>query len=54
MLFRIAVTLGGDCDKLICIAGSMTEAFYFVSENLKEEYRKRMISERFEILDKFD
>ena len=35
-VIRTAVSLGGDCDTLTCIAGSMAEAFYGVPEELKE------------------
>ena len=40
-VIRTAVSLGGDCDTLTCIAGSMAEAFYGVPENLKAECRNR-------------
>ena len=39
-VIRTAVALGGDCDTLTCIAGSMAEAFYGVPEKLKAECRK--------------
>ena len=51
---RNAVSLGGDCDTLTCIAGSMAEAFYGVPEELKEECRKRITPEMKEVLDRFD
>ena len=44
-VIRTAVSLGGDCDTLTCIAGSMAEAFYGVPEELKEECRKRITPE---------
>ena len=53
-VIRTAVTLGGDCDTLTCIAGSMAEAVYGVSENLKEEYRKRLTPDMLKVIDKFD
>ena len=53
-VIRTAVTLGGDCDTLTCIAGSMAEAFYGVPENLKEECRKRLTPEILKVIDKFD
>ena len=53
-VIRTAVTLGGDCDTLTCIAGSMAEAFYGVPENLKEECRKRLTPEMLKVIDKFD
>ena len=53
-VIRTAVSLGGDCDTLTCIAGSIAEAFYGVPDNLKEECRKRITPEMLEVLDKFD
>ena len=53
-VIRTAVSLGGDCDTLTCIAGSMAEAFYGVPEELKEECRKRITPEMREVLDRFD
>ena len=53
-VIRTAVSLGGDCDTLTCIAGSMAEAFYGVPENLKEECRKRLPEDMLEVLQRFD
>ena len=53
-VIRTAVSLGGDCDTLTCIAGSIAEAFYGVPEDMKEECRKRVPEEMLEILDRFD
>ena len=36
-VIRTAVSLGGDCDTLTCIAGSIAEAFYGVPAALKEK-----------------
>ena len=53
-VIRTAVSLGGDCDTLTCIAGSIAEGFYGVPEALKEECRKR-IPERFrDVLDQVE
>ena len=52
-VIRTAVSLGGDCDTLTCIAGSMAEAFYGVPEELKEECRKRLPKEMLLVLDRF-
>lgn len=41
-VIRTAVSLGGDCDTLTCIAGGMAEAFYGVPDELKAECRKRL------------
>ena len=53
-VIRTAVSLGGDCDTLTCIAGSMAEAYYGVPEELKEECRKRISPEMLEVLERFD
>ncbi len=53
-VIRTAVSLGGDCDTLTCIAGGMAEAYYGVPEELKEECRKRLSSELLQILEAFD
>ena len=34
-VIRTAVSLGGDCDTLTCIAGAIAEGFYGVPEELK-------------------
>ena len=41
-VIRTAVSLGGDCDTLTCIAGSIAEAFYGVPEELKAECLNRI------------
>ena len=41
-VIRTAVSLGGDCDTLTCIAGGIAEAFYGVPEEMKEEVDKRI------------
>ena len=53
-VIRTAVSLGGDCDTLTCIAGSMAEAFYGVTEELKAECRKRLPEDLLEVLQQFD
>jgi ADP-ribosylglycohydrolase len=50
---RTAVSLGGDCDTLTCIAGGMAEAMYGVPEELKEECRKRLKPDMVKVLDRF-
>ncbi len=52
-VIRTAVSLGGDCDTLTCIAGSMAEAYYGVPEEMKAECRKRIEPEMREVLDRF-
>ena len=53
-VIRTAVSLGGDCDTLTCIAGSMAEAFYGVQEELKAECQKRLPGDLLEVLQRFD
>ena len=53
-VIRTAVSLGGDCDTLTCIAGGMAEAMYGVPDELKEECRKRLESDMVKVLDRFD
>ena len=53
-VIRMAVSLGGDCDTLTCIAGSIAEAFYGVPEELKAECRKRLPENLLKVLDRFD
>ena len=53
-VIRTAVSLGGDCDTLACIAGSIAEAFYGVPEDLKKKCREYLPDELREVLDRFD
>ena len=53
-VIRTAVSLGGDCDTLTCIAGSIAEAFYGVPDELKAECRKRLQPDMIAVLDEFD
>ena len=53
-VIRTAVSLGGDCDTLTCIAGSVAEAFYGVPDDLKESCRSRITPEMLEVLDRFE
>lgn len=51
---RTAVSLGGDCDTLTCIAASIAEAFYGLPDIMKDECRKRLPNDMLRILDWFD
>ena len=51
---RNAVSLGGDCDTLTCITGSIAEAFYGVPEELKRKCRTRLPDELENILLRFE
>ena len=52
-VIRTAVSLGGDCDTLTAIAGSIAEGFYSVPETLKEECHTRLPKDLQVILDCF-
>ena len=53
-VIRTAVSLGGDCDTLTAIAGSIAEGFYGVPEKLKQECRDRLPDDMREILERFE
>lgn len=53
-VIRTAVSLGGDCDTLTCIAGSIAEAFYGVSEELKQECHNRLPEQLLKVLSRFE
>ena len=53
-VIRTAVSLGGDCDTLTCIAGGIAEAFYDIPAEFISECRKRLPDEFLEILDAFE
>lgn len=53
-VIRTAVSLGGDCDTLTCIAGSIAEGFYGIPEELKQECRNRLPEELRKVLDQYD
>ena len=52
-VIRTAVSLGGDCDTLTCIAGSIAEAFYGVPDQLIAECRKRLDEDILKVVDRF-
>jgi ADP-ribosylglycohydrolase len=53
-VIRTAVSLGGDCDTLTCIAGSIAEAFYGVPAPMELECRDRLPAAMISVLDRFD
>lgn len=53
-VIRTAVSLGGDCDTLTAIAGSMAEAYYGVPALLVAECRDRVSDDMRKVLDRFD
>ena len=53
-VIRTAVSLGGDCDTLTAIAGSVAEGFYGVPEDLKAECRARLPESLRAVLTRFE
>lgn len=53
-VIRTAVSLGGDCDTLTCIAGSIAEAFYGVPDEMKLECRNRLQKDMIAVLNRFE
>ena len=53
-VIRTAVSLGGDCDTLTCIAGSIAEAFYGVPIGLMAECQSRVEEDMRAVLERFD
>ena len=53
-VIRTAVSLGGDCDTLTCIAGSIAEAFCGIPAPMKLECRNRLPGDVIGVLDRFD
>ena len=51
---RTAVSLGGDCDTLTCIAAGMAEAMYEIPEFMKKECRARLPEDMKAVLDRFN
>ena len=51
---RTAVSLGGDCDTLTCIAAGIAEAMYSIPDYLKWECRDRLPENMKAVLDRFD
>lgn len=52
-VIRTAVSLGGDCDTLTCIAGSIAEAMYGVPEDLKDACLARLSDDMLSVLRQF-
>ena len=53
-VIRTAVSLGGDCDTLTAIAGSMAEGFYGVPEELKQQCREKLPEDLRKVLRRFE
>lgn len=53
-VIRTAVSLGGDCDTLTAIAGSIAEGFYGVPEELRTECLKRLPDDLRGVVERFE
>ena len=53
-VIRTAVSLGGDCDTLTCIAGSMAEAMYGMPLLFEAECKARLPEDLRAVLERFD
>lgn len=53
-VIRTAVSLGGDCDTLTCIAGSIAEGYYGVPEELNQQCRERLPEDLRKVLRRFE
>ncbi|MBQ3860597.1 MAG: ADP-ribosylglycohydrolase family protein [Clostridia bacterium] len=53
-VIRTAVSLGGDCDTLTCIAGGIAEAFYGVPEEIAAEGKRRLPKDMLEVVERFE
>lgn len=53
-VIRTAVSLGGDCDTLTAIAGSIAEGFYGVPEELKQQCRDGLPEDLRKVLRQFE
>lgn len=53
-VIRTAVSLGGDCDTLTCIAGSIAEAIYGVPALIEAECKARLPEDMLAVLERFD
>lgn len=52
-VIRTAVSLGGDCDTLSCIACGIAEAFYDVPKEMLLECKKRLPEDMLEVITRF-
>lgn len=53
-VIRTAVSLGGDCDTVACIAGSIAEAFYDVPADLIAECENRLPLDMLSVVNRFE
>lgn len=53
-VIRTAVSLGGDCDTLTCIAGGIAEAKYGIPATLEAQCKMRLPDDMMGVLERFD
>ena len=53
-VIRTAVSLGGDCDTLTCIAGGIAEAFYGIPDHILAECIRRLPDDMLSVIDRFN
>lgn len=53
-VIRTAVSLGGDCDTITCISGSIAEAFYGVPKKMAQECKKRLTKDITAVVERFE
>ena len=53
-VIRTAISLGGDCDTIAAIAGSIAEAHYVIPEDIKRECIHRLSAELLNVITEFE
>lgn len=53
-VIRTAISLGGDCDTIAAIAGSIAEAHYVIHEDIKRECIHRLSAELLDVITEFE
>lgn len=53
-VIRTAISLGGDCDTIAAIAGSIAEAYYVIPEDIKRECIHRLSAEFLDVITEFE
>lgn len=53
-VIRTAISLGGDCDTIAAIAGSIAEAHYVILEDIKRECIHRLSAELLDVITEFE
>ena len=51
---RTTISIGGDCDTTSAISGAIAEAYYGIPEEIKEQVKKFIPKDMYEIVNEFD